>query len=96
MKATFFSGIILTIVFLIACSGNHRSVENSYPAKNGNDSLAPVETQSPNTGYKPAFKGQTRVAGVKTKAAFKVDKIAEKLVSPWAIIPLPDGRLLLT
>src|SRR6186713_650269 len=56
----------------------------------------PVETQNPNTDYKPAKTGQTRVAGVKTKTAYKVDKIAEKLGFPWAVIPLPDGRLLIT
>ncbi|HMK20672.1 MAG TPA: PQQ-dependent sugar dehydrogenase [Chitinophagaceae bacterium] len=56
----------------------------------------PVETQKPNTDYKPAKAGQTRVAGVKTKTDYKVDKLAEKLELPWAVIPLPDGRLLIT
>jgi glucose/arabinose dehydrogenase len=56
----------------------------------------PVETQNPYTDYKPAKAGQTRVAGVRTKTAYKVDKIAEKLGLPWAVIPLPDGRLLIT
>ena len=56
----------------------------------------PVETQKPNTDYKPAKAGQTRVAGVKTKTDYKVDKLAEKLGLPWAVIPLPDGRLLIT
>ena len=57
---------------------------------------SPVETQNPNSDYKPAKAGQTRVAGVKTKTAYKVDKIGEKLGAPWAVIPLPDGRLLIT
>jgi len=57
---------------------------------------SPVETQKQNSDYKPAKAGQTRVAGVKTKTPYKVDKIAEKLGLPWAIIPLPDGRLLIT
>ena len=56
----------------------------------------PVETQKPNSDYKPARAGQTRVAGVKTKTPYKADKIAEKLGLPWAVIPLPDGRLLIT
>jgi len=56
----------------------------------------PVETQKPNTDYKSAKTGQTRVAGVKTKTDYKVDKLAEKLGLPWAVIPLPDGRLLIT
>ena len=62
----------------------------------GSGQNPPVETQNPNTEYKPAFNGQTRVAGVKTKTAYKSEKIAEKLGLPWAIIPLPDGRLLIT
>jgi glucose/arabinose dehydrogenase len=57
---------------------------------------SPVETKKPNTDYKSARAGQTRVEGVKTKTAYKVDKLAEKLDLPWAIIPLPDGRLLIT
>ena len=60
------------------------------------DQHQPVETKSPNTDYKPATKGQTRVASVKTKTAYKVDKLAGILGLPWAIIPLPDGRLLIT
>lgn len=56
----------------------------------------PVETNRPNTDYQPAFKGQTRIAGVKTSTAYKVEKIAEKLGRPWAIVPMPDGRLLIT
>ena len=57
---------------------------------------SPVETQKPNSDYKSAKAGQTRVSGVKTKTEYKVDKLAEKLDLPWAIIPLPDGRLLIT
>ena len=56
----------------------------------------PVETKKPNADYKPAFKGQTRIAGVKTVTPYKVEKIAEKLGRPWAVIPLADGRLLIT
>jgi glucose/arabinose dehydrogenase len=33
---------------------------------------------------------------VKTTTPYKVEKIAEKLGRPWAIIALPDGRLLIT
>jgi len=58
--------------------------------------LPPVETNKANTDYKPVLKGQTRVAGVKTNTAYKVEKIAEKLGRPWAVVPMPDGRLLVT
>lgn len=65
----------------------------NYPVS---DQLPPVETQKPNADYKPAFAGQTRINGVKTATAWKVDKLAEKMGQPWAVVPLPDGRLLLT
>jgi len=56
----------------------------------------PVETNSPSADYKPAFSGQTRIAGVKTKTALDVSVINEKLENPWAISVLPDGRFLIT
>ena len=59
-------------------------------------SLSPVETKDPNTQYTPAFKGQTRINGVRTTTAYKAERIATQLRGPWAIIPLPDGRLLIT
>lgn len=96
MKAKSLFIIPVIVILLIACKGNNTSVENSYPSKIENDTIGPVDTQKPNTDYKPAFKGQTRVAGVKTKTAYKVDKIGEKLINPWAVVPLPDGRLLIT
>jgi glucose/arabinose dehydrogenase len=55
-----------------------------------------VETKAPNSDYKPAFAGQTRIGGVKTNTSFKADKLAEQLKSPWAIVPMPDGKLLVT
>lgn len=56
----------------------------------------PVETAKANTDYVPAFQGQTRINGVKTKTPYEVTVIAEGLNSPWAVTPLPDGRLLIT
>ena len=56
----------------------------------------PVETKKANTSYKPAISGQTRIGGIKTITPYNADKIADKLGFPWAIIPMPDGRLLIT
>lgn len=67
--------------------------ENNRPDTTG---LPPVETKAPNSNYKPAFKGQTRIAGVKTTTPYKVEKIAEKIGPPFAIVPMPDGRLMVT
>jgi glucose/arabinose dehydrogenase len=55
-----------------------------------------VETKAPNSDYKPAFTGQTRIAGVKTNTPYKVEKIAEKQGAPFAIVAMPDGRLMVT
>jgi glucose/arabinose dehydrogenase len=59
-------------------------------------SLPPVETQAANTKYKPAFAGQTRIAGVKTKTPYSVSILSKTLEHPWAIATLPDGRFLIT
>lgn len=59
--------------------------------------LAPVETKAANSPeYKPAFAGQTRVAGVKTTTPYEGKVLTEGLESPWGITSLPDGRLLVT
>ena len=56
----------------------------------------PVETEAPNANYKPAFEGQTRINGVKTKTPYEVTVISQGLSKPWAVTSLPDGRLLIT
>ena len=63
---------------------------------NGQGSLPPVETKSGFANYKPAFPGQTRIAGAKTTTPYKVEKIADKLGNPFAIVAMPDGRLMVT
>lgn len=60
------------------------------------DTLPPVETKSGFANYKPALAGQTRVAGAHTTTPYKVGKIAEKLGNPFAIVAMPDGRLMVT
>jgi aldose sugar dehydrogenase len=55
-----------------------------------------VENNKANTDYKPAFAGQTKTKEIKTTTPYKVEKIAENLGRPWAIVSLPDGRLLIT
>jgi glucose/arabinose dehydrogenase len=57
----------------------------------------PVETIAPNTSYKPAFTGQTRIGSVTTDASsFKATVVTSALTSPWGVTGLPDGRLLVT
>lgn len=56
----------------------------------------PVETNPPNTNYKPAFTGQTRIGSVKTTTKIKVEEIANAIGRPWGIISMPNGNLLVT
>lgn len=58
--------------------------------------LAPALNLPKNTNYKPAFANQTRTTVVKTTTPYKVEKIASGMGDPWAIIPLPGGRFLVT
>ena len=59
-------------------------------------SLPPVETKAANTTYKPAFPGQTRIGGVKTKTPLAITLISKTLDHPWGICVLPDGRFLIS
>lgn len=83
-----FQAFLLSI--LISCSSKNTTAQNKEPESS--DQL----TEKANSDYKPAFKGQTRIAGIKTKTPYQVDILAKSLDRPWAIIPLPDGRLLIT
>lgn len=83
--------ICLTMSVSTGCAN-----DNSDKAHSDTSQLPPVETAKANTGYKPAFAGQTRIAGVKTTTPYQTQKIAEKLGRPWAVVPMPDGRLLVT
>jgi len=56
----------------------------------------PVETKKPNSDYKPAFAGQTRIGSVKTKTPYTATVISTELKGPWGMHVLPDGRLLIS
>lgn len=75
---------------LFSCSDNKDS--NSNP-----DTVTdPVESNTPNTTYKPAFTGQTRINGIKTNTSYESTVLTTTLTNPWGIKSLPDGRLLIT
>lgn len=81
-----------TMVALTACGKN--PTEHTETAKK-DSTTAPVETKAPNTAYKPAFEGQTRVAGVKG-IAYEGKVLTSELKNPWGVTSLPDGRLIIT
>jgi glucose/arabinose dehydrogenase len=87
--------IFLPIILLIASCGAHTS-GGSAGGGTIDTTSPPVETQRPNSNYKPAFPGQTRIGGVKTATPYEWIVISNDLSSPWGIASLPDGRLLIT
>ncbi|WP_394776033.1 PQQ-dependent sugar dehydrogenase [Flavobacterium sp.] len=78
------------LITLFSCSNDDKVDVNPGTTTN------PVETESPNTAYKPAFEGQTRISGVQTNTQYQGVVLATTLTSPWGIKSLPDGRLLIT
>ncbi len=92
MKFIFSLALFATV--LISC---HRAGSSSNQT-NSSDTTAnpPVETNKANTNYKPAFEGQTRIAGIKTTTSYEGVIVTKSLNAPWGIVTLPDGRLLIT
>jgi aldose sugar dehydrogenase len=80
---------------LLSCGASEPAKTDNNGAAAG-DSVTPVETRNPNTDYKPAFTGQTRIGGVRTKTAYQVTIVTDQLNKPWGIATMPDGRFLVT
>lgn len=87
--------IIAAAAVLMASCGKQVEQSESTTDSVGVTS-APVETKAANTNYKPAFEGQTRVAGVKTTTEYAVVVLDSTLTRPWGITALPDGKFIIT
>lgn len=55
-----------------------------------------VETKKPNSDYKSAFAGQTRIGAVVTKTPYEGKVLTSSLTRPWGIAAMPDGRFIIT
>lgn len=75
--------LIAIISVLFSCNTTSRNGHGDTDTANGNPSNPPVETRKPNADYKPAFTGQTRVAGVKTTTPYEGRVINNDLERPW-------------
>lgn len=96
LKNTILLSAVLLFVYSTGCANDETSVANNTATSSDTTSLPPVETKPPNSNYKPAFAGQTRISGAKTTTPYKVEKIAEKMGAPFAVVAMPDGRLMVT
>ena len=98
------ASIIFSVAVIIAsCNNTSPNNVSSVSEKNADSTdveikadTAGVEKNAPNSDYKPAFPGQTRITAVKTKTPFEGKLISKDLNRPWGIVSLPDGRLLIT
>ena len=98
---------ILNTLFIVSAFTATGCANNSTNTKTSENAIADsaktdtvmkvfVDTLKPNTDYKPAFAGQTRIARVSTTTPYQVDRLNEKIGKPWSVNPLPDGRLVIT
>lgn len=86
----YISIVSLSLFTLLSCSDDKNKDTNPGTTTN------PVENNTANTTYKPAFAGQTRISGVQTNTAYEAKVITSTLNNPWGVKMLPDGRLLVT
>ncbi|MBZ4042417.1 PQQ-dependent sugar dehydrogenase [Flavobacterium hibisci] len=91
MKNTnYIMSLSMAVLTLISCSNDDKALSDPGTPTN------PVENNSPNTSYTPAFEGQTRIDGLQTNTEYEAKIITSGLTSPWGVKSLPDGRLLVT
>jgi len=95
MKYHFTLALIATSTVLGACANNVNEVKEEQSASD-TSKKASVETNKPNSDYKPAFAGQTRIPSISTSTPYESAVLAEGIGRPWAVVSLPDGRLLIT
>ena len=94
MNAKYIFCFLIGLTLAASCSDDakEKDDDNDPPLITGD----PVETEHPNTDYEPAFVGQTRIGSVTTTTVWKKEIITSSLSSPWGVVSLPDGRLLVT
>ncbi|MFB9107412.1 PQQ-dependent sugar dehydrogenase [Flavobacterium gyeonganense] len=89
-KTNYMLSLSMAVLTLFSCSNDDKTLNDPGTPTN------PVENNSPNTVYTPAFEGQTRIGGLQTNTEYEAKIITSGLTSPWGVKSLPDGRLLVT
>lgn len=88
--------MICIAAFMNGCNDQAANKSTSTVAMDSSGANG-VEKDTPNSDYKPAFPGQTRIGNVtKTTTPFEAKLLSTELKQPWGIVALPDGRLLIT
>lgn len=90
------ASLIISAIFLAACTNTASSNVDSAVTADSLNTTTGVEKNQPNTSYKPAFQGQTRITAITTQTPYEGKLLTKDLQSPWGIVSLPDGRLLIT
>ncbi len=78
--------IFISVLMFAACTGGDSNGQTG----------APVEQGAANADFRPAFAGQTRAPEARSGAEVETQVVARGLDHPWAIVFLPDGRMLVT
>lgn len=93
----YLSAAVVLSLPTISCNNEGHSKPGTPDLTAVSDStFPPLETETPNSDYKPAFAGQTRIGAVKTTTAYQADLLDTGLVRPWGVAIMPDDRLLVT
>lgn len=96
MKKETLTILAVILLSLTSCKNNNKKAPETTADGDSISTEASVETEKPNTDYKPAFAGQTRISAVKTVTPYEGIILTKDLKKPWGIAVLPDGRLLIT
>ena len=84
------------VIFCAATVSCQNKTAQTSEKVSQNEISQSVETEKPNSDYKPAFPGQTRIKAVKTTTPYRFEILNTALGRPWGIVNFPDGRFLIT
>ncbi len=85
------------LALLAACGKSESPGSAAQEAAAIVDDGSPLETRPRNgLDYQPLFPGQTRARGIRTGPAVKIEVVTAALTLPFAVEPMPDGRLLVS
>lgn len=96
--------VLASLIAASACNANpNAQITDGKPPQAGGSEPPQVVTGQPapssppnSEGQKPAFGGQTRAPAPERASRVKVETVTSRLVRPWAVEPLADGRFVVT